>query len=210
MTGQRRSHGERTTEPVKRHRANCRIQRGKQVRRPRGRSCCGNGRNHSLPAPGGQAVLRRIVSAAVAGRGPARRVRVRRRRERHQRQRRHRGPHGRARGRTQPTRVAVDANGAPHRHVPRRAVRRARPTGRCTTSPPTRRRACASTCTRSTSGHPGADMNCPARLVGRADAVLVEPTEGERHRGSRAQHPADVTAATGERARGAGRRRGGA
>lgn len=28
-------------------------------------------------------------------------------------------------------------------------------------------------------GHPGADMNCPAGIVGRADAVLVEPTEGQ-------------------------------
>ena len=34
-------------------------------------------------------------------------------------------------------------------------------------------------------GHPGADMDCPAGLVGRADAVLVEPTEGERHRAAR-------------------------
>jgi hypothetical protein len=46
-------------------------------------------------------------------------------------------------------------------------------------------------------GHPGADMNCPAGLVGRADAVLVEPTEGERHRGS-SQGPDsdDIAAAT--------------
>ena len=27
-------------------------------------------------------------------------------------------------------------------------------------------------------GHPGADMRCPAVVVGRADAVLVEPAEG--------------------------------
>jgi hypothetical protein len=27
-------------------------------------------------------------------------------------------------------------------------------------------------------GHPGADMQCPAGIVGRADAVLVEPTDG--------------------------------
>ena len=33
-------------------------------------------------------------------------------------------------------------------------------------------------------GHPGDDMDCPAGLVGRADAVLVEPSEGRRHRGS--------------------------
>ena len=33
-------------------------------------------------------------------------------------------------------------------------------------------------------GQPGADMNCPAGLVGRADAVLVEPTDGQPHRGS--------------------------
>ena len=27
-------------------------------------------------------------------------------------------------------------------------------------------------------GHPGADMQCPAGIVGRADSVLVEPTDG--------------------------------
>ncbi len=45
-------------------------------------------------------------------------------------------------------------------------------------------------------GHPGADMNCPAGLVGRADAVLVEPTEGQRHRGSQGGDAGDVAAAT--------------
>ena len=46
-------------------------------------------------------------------------------------------------------------------------------------------------------GHPGADMNCPAGLVGRADAVLVEPTDGERHRGAQAGPDAsDIAAAT--------------
>jgi hypothetical protein len=45
-------------------------------------------------------------------------------------------------------------------------------------------------------GHPGADMDCPAGLVGRADAVLVEPTEGERHRGSQRNDTSDVGAAT--------------
>jgi hypothetical protein len=45
-------------------------------------------------------------------------------------------------------------------------------------------------------GHPGADMNCPAGLVGRVDAVLVEPTEGERHRGSQGGDAGDVAAAT--------------
>jgi hypothetical protein len=46
-------------------------------------------------------------------------------------------------------------------------------------------------------GHPGADMNCPAGLVGRADAVLVEPTDGQRHRGSQGGAQAsDVAAAT--------------
>ena len=45
-------------------------------------------------------------------------------------------------------------------------------------------------------GHPGADMNCPAGLVGRADAVLVEPTEGQRHRGSQGGDEGDVAAAT--------------
>ena len=46
-------------------------------------------------------------------------------------------------------------------------------------------------------GHPGEDMNCPAGLVGRADAVLVEPTDGQRHRGSQGSHEtADVASAT--------------
>jgi hypothetical protein len=27
-------------------------------------------------------------------------------------------------------------------------------------------------------GHPGADMSCPATIIGRAEAVLVEPTDG--------------------------------
>jgi len=44
-------------------------------------------------------------------------------------------------------------------------------------------------------GHPGADMNCPAGLVGRADAVLVQPTDGERHRGSQGGTDASDTAA---------------
>ena len=46
-------------------------------------------------------------------------------------------------------------------------------------------------------GHPGEDMNCPAGLVGRADAVLVEPSEGARHRGGQAGPSAsDVAGAT--------------
>jgi hypothetical protein len=46
-------------------------------------------------------------------------------------------------------------------------------------------------------GHPGEDMNCPAGLVGRADAVLVEPTEGQPHRGAQSAPGAgDVAAAT--------------
>jgi hypothetical protein len=45
-------------------------------------------------------------------------------------------------------------------------------------------------------GHPGEDMNCPAGLVGRADAVLVEPTDGERHRGSEGGDAGDVAGAT--------------
>ncbi len=46
-------------------------------------------------------------------------------------------------------------------------------------------------------GQPSEDMNCPAGLVGRADAVLVEPTNGERHRGSQGSHEAaDVAAAS--------------
>ncbi len=44
-------------------------------------------------------------------------------------------------------------------------------------------------------GHPGADLNCPAGLVGRADAVLVQPTEGERHRGSQGSDDSSDTAA---------------
>lgn len=46
-------------------------------------------------------------------------------------------------------------------------------------------------------GQPGADMNCPAGILGRADAVLVEPTQGQAHRGSEAAAgAADVSAAT--------------
>jgi len=46
-------------------------------------------------------------------------------------------------------------------------------------------------------GQPGEDMNCPAGLVGRADAVLVEPTDGEPHRGSQGGHQnGDVASAT--------------
>ena len=32
-------------------------------------------------------------------------------------------------------------------------------------------------------GHPGADMACPAGIVGRADAVLLEPTDGAADNG---------------------------
>jgi hypothetical protein len=47
-------------------------------------------------------------------------------------------------------------------------------------------------------GHPGADMDCPAGLVGRADAVLVEPTAGSEHSGrdTAAAATADVPAKT--------------
>jgi len=46
-------------------------------------------------------------------------------------------------------------------------------------------------------GQPGEAMNCPAGLVGRADAVLVEPTDGQPHRGSQGGHETgDVAAAT--------------
>jgi hypothetical protein len=49
-------------------------------------------------------------------------------------------------------------------------------------------------------GRPGADMACPAHLVGRADAVLVQPTDGKAHRGSQASEQgvaaADVGTAT--------------
>jgi hypothetical protein len=46
-------------------------------------------------------------------------------------------------------------------------------------------------------GHPGADMACPSGLVGRADAVLVEPT-ADADRGGRdaAGAAADVSAST--------------
>ena len=55
-------------------------------------------------------------------------------------------------------------------------------------------------------GHPGADMDCPSGLVGRADAVLVEPTQGERHRGSQVgADAADVVGRDRQRSRGAGR-----
>jgi hypothetical protein len=46
-------------------------------------------------------------------------------------------------------------------------------------------------------GRPGDDMNCPAGLVGRTDAVLIEPTDGGHHRGSQGGDDAsDVAAAT--------------
>jgi hypothetical protein len=46
-------------------------------------------------------------------------------------------------------------------------------------------------------GRPGDDMNCPAGLVGRADAVLVEPTDGRHHPESQGGDDAgDVAAAT--------------
>jgi hypothetical protein len=46
-------------------------------------------------------------------------------------------------------------------------------------------------------GQPGADMKCPAGLIGRADAVLVEPTGGQPHAGSQASgNSADVAATT--------------
>ena len=41
-------------------------------------------------------------------------------------------------------------------------------------------------------GHPGADMQCPAGIVGRADAVLVEETEGAATTAS--SHGSDVAA----------------
>ena len=46
-------------------------------------------------------------------------------------------------------------------------------------------------------GHPGADMACPSGLVGRSDAVLVEPT-ADADRGGRdaAGAVADVSAST--------------
>ena len=46
-------------------------------------------------------------------------------------------------------------------------------------------------------GHPGADMACPAGIIGRADAVLVEPTEGSApRRPRRGAASADVSAST--------------
>jgi len=46
-------------------------------------------------------------------------------------------------------------------------------------------------------GHPGADMDCPAGIVGRADAVLVEPTAGSDRGGAdTGAAAADVSALT--------------
>jgi hypothetical protein len=45
-------------------------------------------------------------------------------------------------------------------------------------------------------GEPSADMKCPAGVLGRAEAVLVEPTAGERHRGSQGSADAADVAAT--------------
>ena len=125
-------------------------------------------------------MLRRIFGVADRRRGTARRVRVRRRRQRRQR--------------AQPARPG-DRTVAPA--AARRASRRRR--WRRTGSAPSPTAGCSSTCPAdwpvydlaadpSTCvrfdvhavylGHPGADMNCPADLVGRADAVLVEPTDG--------------------------------
>jgi len=48
-------------------------------------------------------------------------------------------------------------------------------------------------------GHPGADMACPAGIVGRTDAVLVEPTEGSDHGGAdTGAASADVSALTAD------------
>ncbi len=43
-------------------------------------------------------------------------------------------------------------------------------------------------------GHPGADMACPSVVVGRADAVLVEPIDGNGRNGSQASPSAVVSA----------------
>lgn len=45
-------------------------------------------------------------------------------------------------------------------------------------------------------GQPGADMKCPAGVIGRANAVLVEPTGGERHAGSQVSGNSPDVAAT--------------
>jgi hypothetical protein len=45
-------------------------------------------------------------------------------------------------------------------------------------------------------GHPGEDMACPAGLVGRADAVLVEPTASSDRGGRDGAAAADVSAMT--------------
>jgi len=46
-------------------------------------------------------------------------------------------------------------------------------------------------------GHPGADMDCPAGIVGRSDAVLVEPDDGNGHgRRDGADGSADVATLT--------------
>jgi hypothetical protein len=46
-------------------------------------------------------------------------------------------------------------------------------------------------------GHPGEDMSCPAGLVGRADAVLVEPTDDSAHTNQR-QDDAEVGVASAD------------
>jgi hypothetical protein len=45
-------------------------------------------------------------------------------------------------------------------------------------------------------GHPSADMNCPAGIIGRADAVLVEPTDGATPTAAAAAPSDRVSAAT--------------
>jgi hypothetical protein len=47
-------------------------------------------------------------------------------------------------------------------------------------------------------GHPGAEMACPPGLVGRADAVLVEPSDGDARNGSHAKSSADAAQMSAE------------
>ena len=131
-------------------------------------------------------------------RGPARRVRMRRRRERHQRQRRHRGQADRP-GRTKVTRRQPSAASG-LRTVTYQGVQFDVPAD----WPVHDLAADPTTCVRFDVhavylGHPGADMDCPAGIIGRADAVLVEPTEGS-HRGGRDAETssADVSALTAD------------
>ena len=116
-----------------------------------------------------------------------------------------RDTHGRAAAAEGDASSAVDASGL--RTVTYQGVQFDVP-GRLAGVRPRRRpvrRACASTCTRSTSVTRAPTWTARPAIVGRADAVLVEPTDGERTAAAgRGDSSADVAASTAERSRGAG------